>query len=368
MSKDERTLWEEAYAEQLGAISAMLERLGFALDEEQPHMGGERYLMQAVTTASGKKFILLGNEARTGRRVVIKVTSDPAGKRELAHERLCRRVLADIGFAYTAFETPEEILFTEAHGYTIAIQAFIEQERSFMERPIEDQFAIALRSFKAQEGAHAATYGHIRLIERTFGRRTVREYLKAFDLFRRDVEGKFPDYRELSALLAKAASFLSEHSRTVEQYEDFLTHTDFIPHNFRIAEDKLYLLDHSSLRFGNKYEGWARFVNFMELYNPPLAQALVAYVRDNRTSGESLSLKLMRVYRLGEILWYYAHTLDRSDGDLKELNLARIGWWRHVLERILNGESPNGSVRREYIELRDRLRSPEEKKRQQGLH
>lgn len=365
MPKDERARWEEYRSKQLAVVRGLLTELGFSLDDEQPHIGGERFLMQAVTTTSGRKLILLGKEARTDRRVVIKATDDPAGVRELGHERLCRTLLPDIDFAYSVFASPEEILFTRKQGYAISIQAFIGQERPFMERPIGEQFAIALRSFKAQEGAHATTYGHLRRIARTFGRRTVIEYLAAFKAFTQDIEVAFP---EMTNVLKDASVFLSDNALTIEQYGDFLTHTDFVPHNFRVAGEKIYLLDHSSLRFGNKYEGWARFVNFMELYNPPLAEALVSYVRDNRTPEESLSLKLMRIYRLGEIIWYYANTLDRSSGDLKELNRARIAWWSHVLECILQDRAPDEKVRRDYIALRDRLRSPEEKERQKGLH
>ena len=368
MPKDEKIRWEEESYRQVEAIKPILEGLGFVLDERQPHMGGERFLMQAVTTASGKKLILLGKENHTGRRVVIKAAKDPAGARELKHERLCRKILSDIGFAYTAFESSEEILFTNADGYTISVQAFIEQDKPFMERTTEEQFAIALRSFKAQEGAHATTYGHIRRSKPTFGCRTASEYIEAFVSFKERVEKAFPEGHGLLEALSRAGSFLAEHARTIEQYGDFLTHTDFVPHNFRIAGGKLYLLDHSSLRFGNKYEGWARFVNFMELYNPELAAALLAYVRGNRTPEEALSLKLMRLYRLGEILWYYTNALERSTGDLKELNRARVDWWAHVLQSVLRDEQPAVKVRQAYMQLRDRLRSPDENERQKGLH
>jgi hypothetical protein len=368
MPKDEKTLWDEEAQARLAVLEPLVGSLGFVLDEKQPHIGGERFLMQAVTTASGKKLILLGKEKASGRRVVIKATDDPAGVREIEHERLCRKVLTDIGFAYTAFESPEEVFYTEKAGYAISIQAFIEQDRPFIDRPIEEQFAIALRSFKAQEGAHATTYGHIRRIERTFGSRTASEYIDCFSSFKQRVLDAFPGNQDLAADLSRAASLLSEHIRTIEQYGNFLTHTDFVPHNFRVKGDTLYLLDHSSLRFGNKYEGWARFVNFMELYNPELAAALISYVCDNRTPEESLSLKLMRLYRLGEILWYYTQTLDRSSGDLKELNRARIDWWAYVLKSVLSDAQPDAQVRQEYIDLRDRLRSPDEKERQRGLH
>ncbi|MDC1205446.1 hypothetical protein N8083_01200 [Candidatus Pacebacteria bacterium] len=130
----------------------------------------------------------------------------------------------------------------------------------------------------------------------------------------------------------------------------------------------MYLLDHSSLTFGNKYEGWARFLNFMELYNPPLCAALQKYVADNRTPEESVALRMMRIYRLGEILLYYTNTLQKCEGNLLKLNTARIDFWKTVLKHILH-ETP---IPKETItifqELRDSLRSEDEKERQRGLH
>ena len=125
----------------------------------------------------------------------------------------------------------------------------------------------------------------------------------------------------------------------IEQYSGFLTHTDFVPHNIRVVGENIYLLDHSSIRFGNKYEGWARFCNFMALYNPPLEKALVKYVADNRTEEESISLRLMRIYRLGEIIWYYTSALDKSYGNLFALNKKRVELWSKMLENLLSENS-----------------------------
>ncbi len=141
-----------------------------------------------------------------------------------------------------------------------------------------------------------------------------------------------------------------------------------MPHNIRIVGDDIYLLDHSSLRFGNKYEGWARFLNFMALYNPPLEQALLQYVRENRSSEESESLQCMRVYRLGEIIWYYVSTLAKSSGDLRVLNEKRVAFWTNVLEAILENKPVPEDVLTEYKRTRDSLRTPEERQRQIGLH
>jgi hypothetical protein len=353
--------WEAYRDTEIENLRPILNTLGFSLDEIQPHTQGERYLMQAVTTQSGQKLILLGKEMQTDRRVVIKATNSKDGMQELEHERTCRRVLRQIGFSYQKFLAPEEILFTKSGPYLISIQAFIEQKLPFLERPLEEQFTLALQAFKAQESAHAATYEHAQLVRRTFGSIDAQGYLKAFESFKTCV-GEHKD------LFARATFELSDGYRHIEQYGGFLTHTDFVPHNFRVVDGAIYLLDHSSLRFGSKYEGWARFLNFMTLHNRPLETALLNYVRDNRTPEEYRALRLMRIYRLGEILCYYTRTLENSAGDLRTLNEARIEFWAQVLEATLKDGQISEQIVDTYAKLRDSLRSEEEKQRQQGLH
>lgn len=335
----------------LTEIRDILSPLGFVLGEEQPHLRGERYLMRAVTTRSGRKLILLGRRVADEKRVVIKMSNEQGGMRELEHERACRRVLHQIRFAYGTFLSPRELLFTRRGGYLISVQEFIEA-RPFLERPLKEQFSLALSAFKAQESAHATTYRHLRLIGKTFESLDAEGYLRLFAGFGAPEE---------------AQAFLRREREVIERYCGFLTHTDFVPHNFRAAQDGIYLLDHSSLRFGNKYEGWARFLNFMALYNPALEQALADYVRLNRPE-EVVALKCMRVYRLGEIVWYYRDTLARSEGDLKLLNQKRAEFWSAVLDCVLHDRPVPQEVRQEYIAARDILRSEDEKKRQQGLH
>src|SRR6202000_971290 len=94
------------------------------------------------------------------------------------------------------------------------------------------------------------------------------------------------DNAEASEAMREASAFLREHRVNIDRYTGFLTHTDFVPHNLRIGSGYIYLLDHTSLRFGNKYESWGRFVNYMALYHPALAAALVEYVKRNRSAEE----------------------------------------------------------------------------------
>lgn len=358
--------WGEYCEKELLAIRPLLAHEGFVLEEEQPHIRGERYLMQAVTTISGIKIILLGRDL-SGTKVVIKATRDVRGRSELIHERTCREVLKKIDFAGEVFHTPKERAFIEHNGYTISIQNFIEQECTFLERPLETQFEFALRAFKAQESAHATTLKHRRLIGSIFGIRDAKTYLTTATSFVAQIHEKL-DNDDINKILQKALETLTSHENIIEQYTGFLTHTDFVPHNVRIVDGTMYLLDHSSLTFGNKYEGWARFINFMTLYNPPLQRALEEYVRLNRTEEESVALRMMRIYRLSEIIWYYVRTLEKSEENLLVLNTERIHFWTEILSCVLNEKEVENKTLEVYKTRRDSLRSAEEKNRQRDLH
>lgn len=365
-TKTPKQIWDDYCTEELRVLTLLLAHHGITLDTEQKHIGGERYLQQAVTTASGKKLILTGTH--NGTPVVIKATRDSAGMNEIIHERECRAILHSIDFAASTFLTPPEVLFVREGGFLISAQTFITQEKQFIEHTLPEQFHFALEAFKAQEGTHATTAKHQRLIRNTFGIRTAESYLHTFHTFEANVSFALKGDVSLHTLLRNALQQLEANKEIIEQYSGFLTHTDFVPHNIRIHEGHIYLLDHSSLTFGNKYEGWARFLNFMTLYNPPLESLLTQYVKDNRTPEESVSLRMMRIYRLGEIIWYYVQTLEKSDGDLRTLNEARVTFWRTILEYLLDDSPVPESVIATYKKTRDSLRSVDEKKRQQGLH
>ncbi len=368
MPRNNEQSWKRYCERELETVVPILRKMGFKLNSHQPHLGGERYLMQAVTTESGRKLILLGHRVEDKKKVVIKATSDHRGIKELKHERKIRAELQKIKFAYHVFFSPQELLFVMQNGFTLSIQEFIEQECQFLDRTVEEQFSLALKAFKAQESAHATTYKHIRHSKRIFGNMSAKDYLETFESFAAHIQKDLPQDKEKQSLIREAKTFLHDNVRTIEQYSGFLTHTDFVPHNFRIIERDIYLLDHSSVRFGNKYEGWARFINFMTLYNQDLEQALLQYVQNNRTPEESLSLKLMRVYRLGEIIYYYTNKLTKSEGNILKLNRARIDFWSSVLKSALEDSHVSKEITEEYKKVRDSLRSEEEKERQKGLH
>jgi hypothetical protein len=352
---EHKAAWDQYVIQERARLLPLLTERDITLDQHQPNLIGERYLMQAISTTSGKKITLFGT-LKDGARVVIKATSDELGATEIEEERVARRTLDSLQFAAERFYTPREVHYSNAQGLTVSIQEYIVQDSPFIERPLTEQFALALKGFKTQEGAHATTYSHMRTISNVFHIWESRDYCAAARAFA-EVSDTDTAYQELVA-----------GTRTIDQYTGFLTHSDFVPHNFRVKDGHLYLLDHSSLRFGNKYESWARFINFMVLYNPPLADALLSYVMENRLPNEYESLRLMRIYRAIEITAYYTRLLARSEGSLKELNAERVAFWRSVLTAIVGRTPLEPKLREAYVAKRDALRSPDEKLRQQGLH
>lgn len=358
--------WQNYLKSEWQNLKQLLYTRGYTLNDHQPHTQGERFLMQNLTTAGGQKLILLGSD-QEGTKVVIKATRDNAGKAELQHERHCRQSLHAINFAYQEFHSPAESAFFEADGFLISIQEFIDQKCTYIERPIAEQFSFALQAFKTQESARATTKGHYKIISRVFGIRSSEEYLKLYNGFSTFLSQNTKDSRLLNNI-EKVGITLEKQRDRIEQYCGFLTHTDFVPHNFRIKDQTLYLLDFSSLQFGNKHESWARFLNFMTLYNHELEMLLIEYIENNRSTEERESLQLMRLYRLTEIITYYARTLQRSEGELKQLNEARVAFWHHVLQAELENKRVSRNIVISYQKTRDRLRSEGEKQRQQDLH
>lgn len=363
--------WQKYVAAERERVMPFLSTHGFTLDEHQPQTIGERFLTRPV--GGGRKIVFFGRRISDEMRVVIKTSSEQHGIEELEWEHRAHTLLTQIKFAYQSLFLPEEIIFVRQNG--ILITEYIEQDKPFVERPLKEQFDIALQAFKAQESAHATTATHWSSLKKLMGKHAffikAGEYKKIAD-YVNDILSLMSNDHEISAklepLIDKVIVLIGAHEETLERYSGFLTHWDFTPQNFRIRGGKLYLLDHTSIRFGNKYEGWARFINFMELYNPPLARALVQYVRDNRTSEESLSLKLMRAYRLIELIRYYASWLPNTAGNLNLLARARIQFWNEVLSCVLNDTAVPHSTVEEYKKIRDNLRSEKEKERQIGLH
>ncbi|MHB1117950.1 MAG: hypothetical protein ACYCZ7_00245 [Minisyncoccota bacterium] len=364
-NETEKQQWEAYCNLEIKNATPILQEHGFSLEANQPHIKGERYLTRPIGGA--KKILLLGKN-HAGVRVVIKIGSGKQGVKEIEHERICRDTLDKMDFAHNVLLSPKELLYIKKNGRAIIISEFIEQEMSFTERPIPKQFSLALSLLKAQEQAHATTHGHTRIVRRTFGEMHAKDYLKRCASYITETTALQTNNQQLKETLEKSFRLLEENKNTIEQYSGFLANWDLTPQNIRINKDRVYFLDHASFHFGNKHESWARFINFMSLYEPKVAQALVQYIQDNRTPEEPLSLKLMRIYRLVELIRFYAGWLPRTEGSTHTLASARIDFWHEVLNATLKDEFVPSEIVEKYKETRDALRSEEEKQRQIGLH
>jgi len=353
--------WEQYRESELKGARPILQGLGFILDEKQVHTGGERYLM------SGHKLVLTGRRSSDNKRVVIKVSSYASGAKEIEDEHKAREVLKKINFAYRNFFIPEELLFTQKDGYTIDVTAYIEQERPFIMHELEEQFFLALRAFETQEGVHATTYSHAAAIREAFGAMGAREYIQTFRMNTEASVANDRDNKELARTMAEALAFMEEHRTVIERYSGFLTHNDFVPHNLRVSGKEVYLLDYSAILFGNKYESWARFLNFMIHHNRPLELALANYVRTNRGEEEYLSLRLMRLHIIGILLNFYTGALGKTEGDLHALTRVRVGFWTSVMQHLLKDEAVPEKLIASYVAETERLRSSEEKARQKEI-
>ncbi len=354
--------WADYCQSEIESLKPILQDLGFVLEEEQVHISGERYV------SGEKKLVLVARRLKDNLRVIIKVSSDKKGVSEIKHERASRQMLAKIKFAYHVFFTPEEILYQEIDDRIIFITKYIEQDCQFLERDTKEQFFLALKGLEVQEGVQVTTYEHAHDVSQYFGVWQASDYLQKFSEYQQAIQKLLADNQAALAFFDQAKLFLEKNKKTIDLYTGFLTHWDFVPHNLRINKNNIYLLDHSSLRFGSKHESWARFINFMCLYNPDLVKYLLFYIKKNRPASESLSLQAMRVFRLSEIIWHYANTLERADGDLLLLNKERINFWSQLLSAVLKDKELDLAVIDQYKNKRDSLRSPEERKRQEKLH
>ncbi len=345
----------------LKPINEILSSLGFSLDEHQPHIAGERFLMMK------NKVVLVGTRLSDGKRIIIKTSNIDSGKNDIRNEKKARDLLKSISFAKEVLLLPEELYWGEKNGYVVWAIEFIEQDRVFVSYPIEEQFFIALKAFEAQESFHATTYEHLTLVEKIFPVLHGAEYFKEFAESKRICEEKDLD-QEILGTLTQAETFLRENKKTIDTFSNYLTHTDFVPHNFRIKNNRLYMLDfapeYRTMHFGNKYEGWARFLNYMIIHNPALNKSFCDYIRKNRGEEEYLNLRLMKIYKISFLLRYYAESLESTNGDLHKLTLERINFWHEVLKLVLEDKEIPDDFVDIYKAKRDNLRSDEEKHRQ----
>lgn len=368
-ANEEKQAWEAYVANELRVVVPILEKLEYALDEAQVHIAGERYLMVRPRDVGGggKKLVLSGERLSDGKRVVIKVSSDPAGMREIEREREARLLLHKLNFARRTLYTPAEIMFLRRGKHLISITEYIPQDQPLLARSLEEQFFLMLQALEVQERVHATTYAHADVIQSAFGFASAQDYLREFERFRDSALADAPQNTHLAEVFAKASALLHTHKTNIERYCGFLTHADFVPNNIRITDHTIYLLDSASLHFGNKYEDWARLLNFMLHHNLSLEQTLAQYVRDNRGEEEYLVLRLMRIYKIGFLLMYYSQALGRTEGPLHTLTQERLSFWTDAMEALCNDASIAPERITAYLERQQALRSDEERARQREM-
>lgn len=368
-ANDDQASWEHYRHDELRHAVPVLGSLGYILDESQVHAGGERYLMTGARDVGGggKKLVLSGIRVSDGARVIIKVSSDPEGQREIERERSTRATLNNIRFAQHAFHVPREFLHERFGPLLVSITEYIKEDDPLLGRKTNEQFFLMMQAIESLEGVHATTSAHTNMIRETYGMVSAREYLREFERFRSAACAQAQDNDVLKDLFARAASFLEEHKTLIERYCGFLTHADFVPNNIRISGRTIYLLDSASLRFGNKYESLARLLNWFVHQHPALERMFVEFIRTNRGEEEYLDLRLMRIYKLGYLLMYYAAALHKSDGALRELTQARLTFWSAVMQALLEDRAVSDEALSAYLEARDRLRSRDEIARQKEM-
>ncbi len=355
------TEWSEYIDEEMPNLRSILSEIGFELDIKQIHIGGERYLM------SGKKLVLTGTRCADGIPVIIKASSTPEGKSEIVNEHDAQQTLQNLAFANDEMYSPMILYYGKKSSFTILVTAFIEQEMVFNARPIKEQFFFALRALEMQEGFHATAYNHLKEINKIFPLWCSEDYVREFKKFKDTIVNSRQNDTALLNTLESAVHFLDTHKVTIDRYSPYLAHTDLVPHNMRISNRKIFLLDYASFHFGNKYESWARFLNFMLIHSPQIERMLTIYVCKNRSADECLALRLMRIYKIGFLLSYYAKALEKTDGDLHILTKERISLWHEALKALLADTPLSEDIVLSYKQARGTLRSEEEKERQKDI-
>ena len=339
------------------AIKTTLVSLGITLDDDQLHIGGERAVM------STHKLVLTGTKG--GKRVVIKVSLDAQGAADIKTEADIRNALEELRFANGSLIFPPEDLFTELpDGTVINVTEFIEQEKVFVEHTLREQFFMALRWFEAQESFHATTHEHVKSLRGTFAVWTSDNYMNDVGSIRQALATQSTIDTRAENVSLLLVGLIEKNKALIDRYSGFLNHTDLVPHNFRINNGTLYALDQVSIWFGNKYEGLARFINYMVIHNPELARMLTTYVAEHRSAEDAEMLRIMRCYKAGVLLRYYAQAITASDGALRELSVVRLRFWVDVLDALLKNAPISEELIASYKETRDALRTDDEKKRQ----
>lgn len=351
----------------IDSVAPILAKAGFKLDSEnnQVHIGDERALI------SRDKLVLKGWRTSDARRVIIKVGASPAGMREIERERACRRGLAEINrsFQSTIFFYPDELGFLQEEGLCISIIEYVDQGMRFLDRSREEKLNLSLSALHAQERVTVDAVTTLVGIVYRFGTVGADGYLSEFEARLGDALMYFPQNRMLRSNLERAITFFRERLGHVRDHLGFLVHADFVPNNFRVIGSRIYYLDLGAFRFGNRYESWARYLNWLMVWDYRLEAALFGHFSENRGPEHYACLSAMRAFKIGFLIQVYSKHLPevQHDARLHALQSGRVNFWTSALIALIRGDHVPERTAEEFAQFQESLRSERERRRQKEL-
>ncbi len=289
-------------------------------------------------------------------KVIVKISDSPNGKREISSEKEIQDALTKAVFSQENIFFPNEVFYGESNGFLIRITNFIDQEKVFGAHTIEEQFFMIMREFETQESFYANTFEHINMIKNVFSVTNSKDYVTRFSNF------------DVGPSKSNALELLKTNKDLMETRSNYLTHTDFVPSNFRVVRNKIFMIDLSSMHFANKYEGLARFLNWCIIHNPQLETLICEYIKNSRGEEEYLCLRLMRIYKAGFLINHYNVTLSKTTGDLYTLTKRRLELWQKIIKCLIEDSSIPLDLIDDYKKDRNELRSAGELKRQKEFN
>ena len=349
------TDFKENIQKELKALEPRIEALGFELLSKQPHITGER------TYQSQTRLVLEAIHTESGKKVIIKTSKDPEYKKELRYEKGVKELLERINYADKVLLSPRDLFYIEQDDYIFYISEYIEQDAVFVSHSLEEQFFMILPMLESMETYFISTYEMHKGVAKICPIYDYARYHSLTKEYKTTIEKLLP---EKKALFNRALSYFKNHQKEIEMFTGYLIHDDLVPHNMRIQGRKIYMLDHATMRFGNKYDTWARFLNYMTIHNPELRDKLYEHIKQERDKEDYKAIQAMRVYKTFMILDYYVDVYASSKGNTQELALVRMHFWSDVLKSIIEETLTPYELIGEYRNKRDTLRSQEEKERQ----
>ncbi|GIW68433.1 MAG: hypothetical protein KatS3mg099_381 [Candidatus Parcubacteria bacterium] len=363
--------WLETARNEIGEARVRLASWGITLEEEQPFLGGEQPYIQNAATARGWTVTLFGRRGKRRRkRVVVKIGLNEEGCRLLRKSREAHEAFDALRFAYEPFSVPRELIACPGAPLPwLIVYEYMPQERAFTDLPPTKQFAVVARALRPLEETYALMRHHLRRALRTFG---ITPPTRGEEITRQATAlARETGNPPIAGTLEQASERLAKERAWIEMYHPFLTHPDFVPHNFRVTPDgTVVLLDVGDLEFGNKHTGWARLALWAQLHSPVLARAIYDHFARFRPEEEQRSFDAMRIARAAELLLHYLSILPLTEENsaMQKLTRERIALWHNTLRALLEGEEPPEAAFAAYRTRRDALRDDREKSRQQHLY